>query len=370
MPNLLVTGSIALDRIAVFRDRFANHILPEKVHRLNVAFTVQDMTENFGGTGGNIAYNLSLLGEQPILLGAAGYDGKKYLARLKKQKVNCDHVYISADKLTAHATVMTDMDDNQITAFYEGAMAEAYKSQIKNLNTAGSAIRNSISNTNTAGSAIRNSISNTNTAGSAIRNSISNTNAAGSAALSGTCSGRYTEISLAIIAPNNPAAMVQYADDCRKNKIRFIADPGQAIPALSAKELGDLITGAHVLICNDYEWAMIQEKTGLDLKSVLSKVNYLIITYGEDGAKIWRKDDASVIDVPAVKPKELIDPTGCGDAYRAGLMYGISNGYTIEKSAQIGAWLAARAIEKAGTQNHRIKKSDFKKFLIKLQKLQ
>ena len=325
MTNLLVTGSIAIDRIAVFHDRFANHILPEKVHRLNVAFTVKNMTENFGGTGGNIAYNLSFLGEKPILLGAVGTDGRKYITHLKKRKVDCTYIHKSKNKLTAHATVMTDMDDNQITAFYMGAMGEAHKSQIKNLNTAGSA------------------------------------------ALSGACSGRHIEISLTIIAPNDTKAMVQYADECRKNKIRFIADPGQSIPALSAKELKDLITGAHILVCNDYEWDLIQKKTGWVLLEILSKINYLIVTYGENGSKIW-KQDATVVDIPAVKPKELIDPTGCGDAYRAGLMYGISNDYSIEQSASIGAWVAANAIEKAGTQNHKIKKSELKKFLIKLQK--
>jgi adenosine kinase len=309
MSNLLVTGSIAIDRIAVFRDRFANHILPEKVHRLNVAFAVKDMTENFGGTGGNIAYNLSLLGEQPILLGAVGSDGRKYITHLKKRKINCDYIYKSKDKLTAHATVMTDMDDNQITAFYEGAMALARNSQCP-----------------------------------------------------------MTNVQLGIVAPNDINAMLQYADEFKKSKVRFIADPGQSIPALSAKELRQLITGAHVLICNDYEWALIQEKTGWGLKEVLLKTDYLIVTYGEEGAKIWSRDDASVIDVPAIKPKGLVDPTGCGDAYRAGLMYGIGNAYPIEKSAHIGAWLAARAIEKRGTQNHKIKKSELKKFLFKLQK--
>lgn len=308
MKNLLVTGSIAIDRIAVFHDRFANHILPEKVHRLNVAFTVKKMTENYGGTGGNIAYNLSLLGEKPVLLGAVGTDSRKYITHLKKRKVDCTYIYRSKTKLTAQATVMTDMDDNQITAFYEGSMSEAHKSQISN---------------------------------------------------------HKSQIELAIIAPNDTKAMVQYANECRKNKIKFIADPGQSIPALSAKGLRDLITGAHILICNDYEWDLIQKKTGWDLKKVLSKISYLIVTYGENGSKIWGQN-ATVTDVPIYKPKKLIDPTGCGDAYRAGLMYGLKNDYSIEKSASIGAWIAAKAIEKDGTQNHRIKKSDFKKFLKKI----
>jgi adenosine kinase len=265
------------------------------------------MTVNYGGTGGNIAYNLSLLGEQPVLLGAVGSDGRKYITHLKKRKIDCTYIYKSASKLTAHATVMTDMDDNQITAFYMGAMGEAHKSKYPMAN-----------------------------------------------------------VQLAIIAPNDTVAMVKYAKECQENKIRFIADPGQSIPALSAKELRDLITGAYVLVCNDYEWALIQEKTGWDLKEVLSRINYLIITYGENGSKIWCQD-ATVTEVPIYKPKELIDPTGCGDAYRAGLMYGISNCYSIEKSASIGAWIAARAIEKAGTQNHKITRNEFKKFISQLQ---
>ena len=194
--SLLVTGSIALDRIAVFRDRFANHILPEKVHRLNVAFTVKDMTVNNGGTGGNIAYNLALLGEQPILLGAVGSDGRKYITSLKKKNIDCTYIYKSKTLLTAHATVMTDMDDNQITAFYEGAMGEAHKSQIPNHK----------SQTN---SKINN------------QNSI---------------------IKLAIIAPTSTKAMSSYADYCSESDIPFIADPGQSIPELSAKELRYLIT--------------------------------------------------------------------------------------------------------------------------------
>jgi len=306
MSQILVTGSIALDRIAVFHDRFANHILPEKVHRLNVSFTVNNMTVNFGGTGGNIAYNLAILGEKPMLMGAAGSDAGKYLQHLKKHKVDCKYVKKIPKILTAHASVMTDMDDNQITAFYMGAMSYAHNVQCP-----------------------------------------------------------MTNVQLAIIAPNDIKAMVKHADECRRSKVRFIADPGQAIPALTKIDLQDLIMGAHILVVNDYEWDLIREKTGWDMKEVLSKIDYLIITYGENGSKVWRKD-ATVWEIPAVKPKEIIDPTGCGDAFRAGLMYGIIHDYPIEKSAAIGAWIAAKAIEKAGTQNHKVKKSDFQKFLKKI----
>ena len=330
MSQILVTGSIALDRIAVFHDRFANHILPEKVHRLNVAFTVDNMTVNFGGTGGNIAYNLALLGAKPMLMGTVGTDAAKYLQHLKKHKVDCRYVKKIPKVLTAHATVMTDMDDNQITAFYMGAMSFAHKFSILNFKFSN---KSQISNLK-----------------SQIESEIQNPK---------------SEINLAIIAPNDIKAMVKHADECRRSKVRFIADPGQAIPALSKIDLQDLITGAYVLVVNDYEWDLIREKTGWEMKDVLSKINYLIITYGENGSKVWRKD-ATMWEVPVVKPKEIIDPTGCGDAFRAGLMYGIIHDYPIEKSAAIGAWIAAKAIEKAGTQNHKVKKSDFQKFLKKI----
>ncbi|MBN2087495.1 carbohydrate kinase family protein [Candidatus Peregrinibacteria bacterium] len=312
MKNLLVTGSIAIDRISVFHDRFANHILPEKVHKLNVAFTVEKMTINYGGTGGNIAYSLALMGEKPILLGSIGDDARDYIKHLKKHKIDCDYLYKSKTKLTAHATIMTDMDDNQITSFYMGAMSEASKTKISHI-----------------------------------------------AQLT-------SQSDLAIIAPNDIGAMLQYADECRKNGIKFIADPGQAIPGFSAKDMKAFIKNAYILICNDYEWDMIQEKTGFGLPEALSNVDYLIITYGESGSKIWKSGGATVVDVPIVKTKNVVDPTGCGDAYRSGLMYGIVNGYSIEQSANIGAWIASKAVSRAGTQNHRIVKTDFQKFLKKI----
>ena len=310
--RLLVTGSIALDRIAVFNGRFAEHILPEKVHRLNVCFSVDDMTINHGGTGANIAYSLALMGEKPLLMGAVGEDAKDYVVALGKKKIDCTHVLEIPKKLTAHATIMTDMEDNQITGFYTGAMADAKKLHVTNAKTSD------------------------------------------------------TRLEFAIIAPNDVSAMCQYADECFEVGVPFIADPGQAIPAFSKEDLTEFITGAHVLICNDYEWDMIQEKTGMTLKEVTDKALYLIVTYGENGSKIWMSGTATVIDIPAIKPEKIVDPTGCGDAYRAGLMYGMMHNYSIEQSAHIGAWMASKAIEKKGTQNHKIDKKEFEKFLKKI----
>jgi len=307
-PSLLVTGSIAYDRIAVFKDKFSKHILKGHVHNLNVSFTVEDMAVNRGGTGGNIAYNLALLGEKPLLLGTLGYDGADYIKGLGK-KLNLSYVRICPKLMTSSATIMTDLDDNQIAAFYMGAMKLAHQAKMENVKE---------------------------------------------------------EVSMAIIAPNEVKAMSQYADYCFKNEIPFIADPGQSIPAMTDKQLKDFITGAHALVVNDYEWQMIKKRTKWSKKEVLEKVNYLIVTYSDEGSDIWSSGSATVKHVPAYKPKKLVDPTGCGDAYRAGLMYGYQHDYDMEKSARIGAWLATRCVEVKGTQNHKVSKTDFKKFLKKL----
>jgi len=308
MSHLLVTGSIALDRISVFRDRFSRHILANQIHQLNVSFMVQDMVIHHGGTGGNIAYNLSLLGIAPLLMGTAGYDAADYMKKLERAGIRL-RVKTFPNKLTAHANIMTDLDDNQITGFYAGAMAEASKVGL-----------------------------------SSIKESVE----------------------LAIIAPNDIRAMIQLADACFKKGIPFIADPGQGIPAFAKKELQDFVTGAHILIANDYEWTMLKDKTGFSQAEVLSRVNYLIVTYGGKGSKIWDKQGV-VAEIPACRPSKVLDPTGCGDAYRAGLMFGIKNGLEIKKAARIGSWIAAKCVENKGTQNHKIPRSEFKKFLLGLQ---
>jgi adenosine kinase len=302
---LLVTGSLAFDRIAVFPDRFSNHILKGHVHNLNVSFTVKDMRVDFGGTGGNIAYNLALIGEKPLLMAAAGSDARAYLAHLKKKKVDLTYVTKFPKVMTASATIMTDLDDNQITSFHAGAMEKASRIKISSLKE---------------------------------------------------------KPAMAVIAPDNVKAMQNYSEYCFKNGVLFIADPGQGIPAFSSDGLREFITGAEMLVVSDYEWEMLQDKTGWDLKTVLDKVNFLIVTYGAQGSKIWCRD-ATVLDIPAYKAKKVVDPTGSGDAYRAGLVYGYRHGFDIEKSAHIGAWLAAKCVETKGTQNHRIQKKEFRQFL-------
>ena len=303
--KLLVTGSLAFDRIAVFKDKFSNHVLKGHVHNLNLSFTVHDMEINYGGTGGNIAYNLALLGESALLFGAVGTDAEDYLTHLKKKKVDVSYVRKMPKTLTASATIMTDLDDNQIASFYAGAMAKAHQMKLSQVKE---------------------------------------------------------EPEIAIIAPDDVKAMEAHADYCFKKEIPFIADPGQAIPAFSKTGLQNFLIGAHAVVVNDYEWQMVQEKTGWNLKTLLENVNFLIVTYGDKGSQVICPD-ATVIDIPAYKAKKVLDPTGSGDAYRAGLLYGYVHDHDIEVSAHIGAWLASKAVEKKGTQNHHISKTDFKKFL-------
>ncbi|MFH1012176.1 MAG: carbohydrate kinase family protein [Candidatus Peregrinibacteria bacterium] len=305
MSHLLVTGSLAYDRIAVFKDKFANHILPDKVHRLNVAFTVDNMTIQFGGTGGNIAFNLALLGESPLLLGTVGDDFDDYRKWLVDRKVSDRYIKKIEGRLTAHATIMTDLDDNQITAFHAGAMNHAHEAKLDEITE---------------------------------------------------------DISLAIVAPNGIKAMVQYAEACRKKKIPFIADPGQSIPALSKEDLQLLVNDATGLIMNDYEWQLVTEKTGWTNGRLMEHVEWLIITYGEKGSKLWTRDGKEV-KIPTYPAEAVVDPTGCGDAFRAGVMYGIKNRYPLEKAAHMGAWVASKALAKRGTQHHTIDPTEWKKFI-------
>lgn len=314
MSKILVTGSLAYDRIATFQDRFSKHILPEKIHKLNVAFNVEKLTVEFGGTGGNIAYSLVQLGESPLLLGTLGQDYEEYKTQLLKNNLETKYIHIIEDTLTANATIMTDLDDNQITAFYVGAMGNAHEAKPSEITE---------------------------------------------------------EIALAIISPNGIDAMRQYPAYFREKEIPFIADPGQSIPALSKDDLINLIEKSLILIANDYEWELIQQKTGLSLEETLQKTQNLIITYGEKGAKLWKQPQQPntqpiPTEIPIFKPEQIVDPTGCGDAFRAGLIYGIKNRISIEKSAKIGSWIASKAVAQKGTQKHKVDEKEWESFLTQL----
>ena len=301
--TIIVIGSIAFYRIAVFADKFKNHIIPDKIHQLNVSFAVDDMTVNFGGTGANIAYTLGLLGTNPKLLGTIGEDAEEFKAHLQSLEVNCDHLHLVKDELTSNATIMTDLDDNQITSFYMGAMKQMDELSVSE-----------------AGNA-----------------------------------------DLVIIAPNLVEAMVKHSNECKEKGIKYIADPGQALPLFNKEQLTSFIDGAEVLTVNDYEYQLILDRTELVHEQVMNKVKYLIITYGEKGSKLWSSDDMT--QIPVYKANEVVDPTGCGDAYRAGLIYGLSMGLDMEKSAHIGSWVASIAVTKKGTQNHKIDKMELDNFI-------
>jgi len=305
MKNLLITGSLAYDRIAVFEDQFSNHILPERVHQLNVCFTVDNMKVHYGGTGGNIAYNLNLLDENPPLLTMIGKDGQDYVDYLKGLGVNTQYIQMSKNRLTANAMIITDLKDNQVTSFYQGAQVEVEHLPLDNVEA---------------------------------------------------------PMDLVILAPNHVPTMGVYAEYCRQKNIKYIADPGQQITVFGQEGLRLFAGGAYILILNDYEWSLFQKMTGWSLEETLEKVDYLMVTYGNQGSHIHQSGQ-EMIQIPIYSAEKIIDPTGCGDAYRSGLLYGLKQGFSMEKSAHIGAWLAMRCLQFDGTQNHTVEATEFESFL-------
>jgi adenosine kinase len=298
--KILISGSLAYDRIMDFPGHFEDHILPDKIHILNVCFTVNGLTEKFGGTAGNIAYSLALLGEQPVILAAAGKDFDAYRQWLIRHDLPLEGIVGIPDELTASAYITTDKRDNQITGFNPGAMK--YPSGY---------------------------------------------------ALDGLGAGD----ALAIISPGNLEDMVDYARKYKKAGIAYICDPGPSIPALSAARMEEMLTGCAVLISNDYELEMIQKKTALGPEDLIERVGSLITTLGGEGAEIRRRDEQ--IRIPAVPVSQVKDPTGAGDAFRAGLIKGMVDGKDLADAARIGATCAAYAVEQLGTQEHRFSPEQF-----------
>ena len=289
----LVSGSLAYDHIMDFPGRFADHILPDKIHILNVSFLVDTLKKQWGGTAGNIAYNLALLREKPTVLATAGRDFTPYKKRLKSAGVDVSHIKEYQGDLTPTSFVMTDAADNQIAGFYLGVMSQSSKLPIKQTKV---------------------------------------------------------KYDLAIISPNDPTAMVNLARECRKLRIPYIFDPGQQIPRLDPKDILDCIEGARVVIGNDYEMELIRRKSGASNSKILGSVEALIITKWSEGSEILTSGVNYFI--PSVKAKETIDPTGAGDAYRAGLIKGMLNDLTWVQCGQLGALCAVYAVEKYGTQEH------------------
>ena len=295
--QLYVSGSLALDRIMNFPGKFADHILPDKIHILNVCFLVDGMSEYFGGTAGNIAYNLALLGEKPLILGCAGKDFSAYGHRLSALGLSLEGIRAVEDQFTAGAYITTDQSDNQITGFNPGAMRErcGYRFPAK-----------------------------------------------------------HDDGVLAIISPGNVDDMVELPEYFKKAGIPYIFDPGQQITALTGEQMNRAITGSLALCTNDYELEMVMKATGLGRAELLTRTGALVTTLGEQGSIIAQGGPGGVTEVrvPAVKVQKALDPTGAGDAFRAGLMKGLCLGQPLTKAAELGAICAAWCVEHKGTQEH------------------
>ena len=290
--NIVVTGSIAYDYLMSFPGKFTEHFLPEHMHRLSLSFLVDSMDKRRGGCAPNIAYTLALLGERPLLMATAGEDFGDYRQWLEAAGVDTSLTRQVDGKFTASFFCSTDLHNNQIASFYTGAMANAGELSFRGVADCG----------------------------------------------------------LAIVSPNDPGAMVQYAEECRALGIRYIFDPGQQVARMSGEELKDGTIGASILICNDYEYEILKQKTGLSEEDILRQTNALIVTKGEHGSTIVT--NGSTIDVSAVAPTRIIDPTGVGDAFRGGLMKGLAMGRGYGESAQIGSMAATYALEHLGGQSH------------------
>lgn len=303
--NILISGSLAYDRIMDFPGKFSDHILPEKVHMLNVCFMINELKENFGGTAGNIAYALSLLGGRPTILATAGRDFVPYKKWLTKNKIPTKQIKIFNEELTAGAYITTDQSDNQITAFNPGAMKFASGYDFE-----------STTSVNT----------------------------------------------IALVAPGNLDDMYDFTNIYKQKKIDYIFDPGQSLPAWTSERLIEMIEESKIFICNDYELQLTQEKTSMPVEDILNKTEILVKTKGEYGSEVILKEHGKVktIDIPIAKVDSVKDPTGAGDAYRAGLIKGffISND-DITHAAKIGAVCAAYCVEVYGPQNYQFTHESF-----------
>ncbi|HEX7081317.1 MAG TPA: carbohydrate kinase family protein [Gammaproteobacteria bacterium] len=295
----LICGSAAYDNIMVFEDSFKNHILPDKIHILNVAFLVPKLRREFGGCAANIAYNLKLLGEDPLPMATVGSDFGAYREWLDKCGIRQDHIRVLDDVLTAQAFITTDLDANQITAFHPGAMNFSE------------------------------------------RNKVSDAKG----------------VTIGMVSPDGRTGMIEHAAQFAEAGIPFVFDPGQGMPMFNGEELKRFVEQATWVTVNDYEWQLLKDRTGWDVTDMTARTDALIVTRGGEGSTIYTKDRQ--YDIPAAKPNALEDPTGCGDAYRAGLLYGLMNGLDWETTGRIASLMGAIKIEKPGTQNHSFTRDAF-----------
>jgi adenosine kinase len=288
----LICGSIAYDNIMVFQDRFKNHILPEQIHILNVAFLVPELRREFGGCAGNIAYNLKMLGGDPVIMATVGDDAGSYLDRLDFLGLTREHVRSVPGSFTAQAFITTDLDDNQITAFHPGAMSFSHLNKVADAEG----------------------------------------------------------IRVGIVAPDGREGMQKHARDFAAAGVPFIFDPGQGLPMFSGDEVMDFLRLADYACFNDYEAQLACERTQRTIEQLASEVRALIVTRGGEGSVIYA--DGERIEIACVKAEEIVDPTGCGDAYRSGLLYGIGHGLDWTKTGRLASLMGALKIAHRGGQNH------------------
>ncbi len=295
--RILISGSVAYDTIMVFDGYFKDHILPERVHMLNVAFLTPRLKREFGGCAANIAYTLRALGGEPVILATVGQDGREYLERLARLNIDTSHVQLLPDHYTAQAFITTDMADNQITAFHPGAMSQAHQVSAD--------------------------------AGPAV---------------------------FGIVAPNGKDAMLRHAQEFTKTGLPFLFDPGQGLPMFDGSELRAIIDTATAVAVNDYEAGMLTEKTGWTEEQIAARVKALIVTRGAEGSQVWSNGIRE--NVGAAPISAALDPTGCGDAYRGGLLYGLAQGWDWLRCARLGSVMGAIKIEQQGAQNHQISREE------------
>lgn len=299
--SALICGSLAYDTIMVFEDRFKNHILPDKVHMLNVAFLVPSLNRAFGGCAGNIAYNLKLLGGDPLPMAAVGEDFEPYRDRLDHLGISRRYVLEMDSYFTAQAYITTDLDDNQITAFHPGAMMESHRQHVRDAEG----------------------------------------------------------IRLGIVAPDGREAMIQHAEEFAEVGIPFVFDPGQGLPLFDGDQLKRFIELATWVTVNDYESELIKKRTGWTEDDIAQRVEAYLVTKGGDGSYVHTRDGRT-LEIPVAKASQLADPTGCGDAYRGGLIYALENGFDWETTGRLAGLMGTYKIEQRGTQNHAFTLDEFR----------
>ncbi len=295
----LICGSAAYDNIMVFEDSFKNHILPDKIHILNVAFLVPNLRREFGGCATNIAYNLKLLGEDSLPMATVGQDFAPYTDWMTQCKLRQDHIRVLDGVFTAQAFITTDLDDNQITAFHPGAMNQSELNKVSDAKG----------------------------------------------------------VTIGMVSPDGRAGMIEHAEQFAEAGIPFIFDPGQGMPMFDGDDLRKFVKEATWVTVNDYEWQLLKDRTGWDVADVTAQTDALIVTRGAQGSSIFTKDGE--FDIPTAKPSAVEDPTGCGDAYRAGLLYGLLHKLDWDTTGRIASLMGSIKIEQNGTQNHKFTRDEF-----------